>query len=179
MEIKFGKYKGKSIDQIAFIDYGYFFWLKYLNDKNLIRDPILKEKINNIHYKLNNFLINVNCKGKDCNNKAKYMSLILCIDNGNVISISPSLDHVYCSENCFKNSKIPVREETMYRFVDLYKIGFDAYIKIKLKANGLGFYFPKHIYKKEFLPFMFKLLDFNAKKTKRNLEKLIDSINCL
>ncbi len=98
----FGKYKGNSIEQIAFRDYKYFSY--FLVDEMLknkrIRKFSLEKRIEWVEYKLNNFKPIQPCGKPGCQNIPKFISIYTNFCNGDKIS-SPHF--VYCSQECFES----------------------------------------------------------------------------
>ncbi len=107
----FGKYKGNSIEQIAFKYYTYFsnFLVDYLLKCGQIRKPSLEKRIEFVEYKVNNFKSAQSCGKPGCQEIPKFISIYTSLYNGEKTS-SPHF--VYCSRECFANdSKITIQRE--------------------------------------------------------------------
>ena len=57
--LPFGKYQGKSVEQIVLQDYKYFDWL---SREPTIRKPSLRQRIELVNYASNNFISQQPCQ---------------------------------------------------------------------------------------------------------------------
>lgn len=95
--IPFGKYQGKSVEQVALEDPSYFY-------SHLLRIEIRKrsllERLNFVNHVANNFVSVIACNNEGCNNPAELIS-IYCNPHMNVRQSDSGF--VYCSSDCFSN----------------------------------------------------------------------------
>lgn len=98
----FGSREGKSIEEIAIYDYGYFSdeLVDRLAKFNKIKKKDVERRIYFVEYVLNNFVPVVNCTAENCSNPADYMG-ITTGGRGERIS---SMSQIYCSTECFARS---------------------------------------------------------------------------
>ncbi len=89
VEITFGKYKGKSLEQIAVSDYPYFKWLK-----GIILSDRIRESIEELEYKLNHYVPQLSCAASGCSKTAEFMSVVATRFG---VSVGPA--YVGCAEH--------------------------------------------------------------------------------
>ena len=94
------KYGGLSVEQLVLKDYAYFKWMvDKLEKGEKFRDfrKSLKNRIDEVYYKVNNFKSVKNCSCDNCQNPAQRISIYHSGDE----RIS-GLDFIYCSEKCYQ-----------------------------------------------------------------------------
>jgi len=94
--LPFGKYQGKSVEQIVLQDYKYFDWL---SREPTIRKPSLRQRIELVNYASNNFISQQPCQLEDCLKPAELVSIY---HNWDLNYRGSSRHFIYCSTNCFK-----------------------------------------------------------------------------
>ena len=130
----FGKYSGRSIEQIALRDYTYFsnFLAGYLLKDKQIKKPSLEKRIEFVEYKVNNFKSIQPCGKPGCQNIPRFMSIYTSLYIGEKTS-SPHF--VYCSRECFENDpQVTIQREK----VNLVSLKFkSALFKTKADTNEI------------------------------------------
>jgi len=105
--LPFGKYKGKSVEQVCLNDYGYFLWLvKEVknNDSDIAKrmKQSLRDRVLFVYKRANNFKSKKQCSIFECENIAKYFSVYVTR-----YSIDVNTKFIYCSKECFyKDPKV-------------------------------------------------------------------------
>lgn len=94
--LPFGKYQGKSVEQIVLQDYKYFNWLTSGPD---IRKPSLRQRIELVDYAANNFISQQPCQLQDCQKPAELISIY---HNADMNYRGSSRHFIYCSTDCFQ-----------------------------------------------------------------------------
>lgn len=97
VKIPFGKYQGKSVEQVAIQDYCYLTWLLQKGIKKFE----LKDRAEYVINKLNTFVPVVKCSINGCDNPGHYLSIVFKYYglSGPGISVSPIF--AICSEKHF------------------------------------------------------------------------------
>ena len=89
----FGKYKGKSVEQVVFKDYKYFTWLF---DK--VTKPSVRNRMDLVDHVVNNFVSVLPCKMDQCDDPAKLISIY---NNYHMNYRGSSTNFIYCSPEHF------------------------------------------------------------------------------
>ena len=134
---KEGKYPGKTVEQVALIDYSH---LKTMYNKRKAenKDDFLTKNIETVIERLNNFLPEVQCKDPGCKNIANYLPISLTVGeyqvqkNGQpltrvgVTEVSIPEDKSYCENHRSIYHKLVSKEV-------LYEIKFDTITELREK----------------------------------------------
>ncbi len=94
----FGKYKGRSVEQIVLKDYKYF---DYVINNMTLHSFSLNERFDHVDKVVNNFVSEVNCATCD-ELPAEKISIYQGFDSFRVSDLS----HVYCSYDCYYEDPI-------------------------------------------------------------------------
>ncbi|MFA5856268.1 MAG: hypothetical protein WC867_02855 [Candidatus Pacearchaeota archaeon] len=111
--IKFGKYEGNSVEQIAIKDYKY---LRWIIENVPIKKPSLDERIRYVDFVGNNFISQLNCVIPNCNSPAENMSVYY---HQEMDSRSSDKDFIYCSSECFRKDPKVTGEKRKIQFVPI------------------------------------------------------------
>lgn len=111
----FGRYSGKSVEQIALEDYKYFF---YILSSIPLKKPSLRERFRFVNHVGNNFVSVQECKNQECNNPAELISVY---HNWYMDCRSSSRSFIYCSEDCFNEDPNVTNERNK---IELMPLGF-------------------------------------------------------
>ena len=131
-KFKSGKYQGKTIEEVALIDYCHL--NKMLeNSKRKNQNDFITKNIEDIINRLNNFVPAVTCRYPDCKNIADYLTIAITegtIPRGDfnrygVTDSSISKDYVWCE----KHKDI----HTGHEKAAPYEIKFDTLLELKTK----------------------------------------------
>lgn len=107
--LPFGKYKGKSVEQVCLNDYHYFSWLVNQAEKGEIYKQSLRQRILFVYEKANKFKSKKPCV--ICDKPARFISVY-----ATKYGVNSNTNYIYCSGECFRNDP-KVTDE-------LYKIWF-------------------------------------------------------
>lgn len=93
--VPFGKYQGKSVEQVALEDPDYFYG--HLMGIE-IRKPSLRNRLWFVDHVANQFVSQVRCNGEGCENPAEVISIY---HNENMNVRQSDTGFVYCSQECY------------------------------------------------------------------------------
>ncbi|MEM2822147.1 MAG: hypothetical protein QXE64_00960 [Candidatus Pacearchaeota archaeon] len=174
LEFKSGKWRGKSLEQLAVTDYPSFRWL-YENGNLPDR---WKARMEKIIYALDNFESKIKCQNPNCCNPAEYLSIVVEYSYGYsgygsrsrgkakpIADIGVSTDYVFCSPKCSKNSHLPLHEKAIL-YEAKYSVIFSEFSPTTCN-KGI---------REDLHNVMYKLLAGEMEKTKKNLYNLINKI---
>ena len=155
--IPFGKYLGRSVEQVVLKDYKYF---DFFINNIPIHKKSLKGRVDYIENVVNDFVSKINCVKCD-QLPAKKISIYQGYDNYR----SSDLGHIYCSQNCY-NEDFGISEKSI-----LYDLGFrsalsstksdtNALVKILAECMGLR----KNRKNKEYLEDFFNNIELRSEE---------------
>jgi hypothetical protein len=152
----FGKYIGKTLEQVALADYQYLAWAK---DNANVMPKKQKERAEEIIYKLDNFIPAVKC--------------VNCGETADKISTTSEKNYDATRDYSVKGSSFYCSKEPC---VGSIPVGVRANIK-PIKFSTILEYpaFPRYI-RKDMQKILLKTAGFNGKVTEKAAEEFINSI---